>query len=337
MRFTNATPLSLLSFERRTPADERLLVVVAQGVFAVGADGLTRPVSVQPDVALGDEHRGDPKTTSLRREGALATFKPRSDLHLDAVAHAPGGIAREGWPVRICVGDRTKDLAVRGPSAWTWRGGRWQREREAPCTEVPLTWERAFGGAHVVDGARVAEERNPLGTGFLPPGIPTDGVWAAPQVLRADEPEHRPGERYDPQGVAPLGRDTAWRLDHAGTYDDVWRRTRWPRLPDDFDMRFYNSAHPDLVYDGYLRGDERVELVNLDPGGTLRFALPGLRAWLRVHGDEGGFDARPLHLDTLHLDVASPRADDHRLVLTWRACLPMTEPFAQIDVLGDAV
>jgi hypothetical protein len=190
----------------------------------------------------------------------------------------------------------------------------------------------AFGGAHIIDGERVAEERNPLGTGFLPEGVATDRPIPAPQVLAPDEPEHRPGERYVPQGVSPLGRDTAFRLDHAGTYDEAWRRERFPRLPDDFDYRFYNSAHPDLVIEGFLRGDEHIELVNLTPTGTLRAALPGVRLEAIVHRVDGPVAKVPLRLDTLHLDVASPASAEHRAKLTFRACVPMATGLSRIYV-----
>lgn len=332
MRIANATPCPHLAFERATPADETLMVLVLQGTFAIDDERPLRPLPAQPPVQLADVFRGDPRTTSLRRESALATLKLRSDVHLDAVARAPGGDARADWPVRIQVGDVRKDLRVVGPRWWEHRDGGWQLGAPEPCAEVPLAWERAFGGAYTIDDRRVAEERNPLGTGFLPDGVPTAQPIAAPQVLAPDEPEHRPGERYTPQGCAPLGRDTEWRLAHAGTYDEAWRRERWPRLPDDFDYRFYTSAHPDLVVDGFLRGDERVELVNLTPSGRLVTALPGARYEAIVHRADGPVGRVPLRLDTLHLDVASADPAEHRATLTWRACLDVATGLSRIAV-----
>lgn len=328
MRVESSTPWPHLLFERRTPADEPLMVIVVQAVLGLDDESFARPLRAQLPVHLADLYRGDPTCTSLRREGSLATFKPRSDIHVDAIAHAPGGTPASEWPVRIRVGTIDKSLRILGPRAWEHRDGAWKLGAPEPVTEVPMSWERAFGGAHTIDGKRVAEERNPLGTGFLPDGVDTSAPIAAPQILAPDEPEHVAGERYVPQGIAPVSRDAAWRLDHAGTYDETWRRERAPRLPDDFDARFYNSAHPDLIVPGYLRGDEPIELVNLTPSGRLRTGLPGLRYEVvitrRSERDER-VEVLPLHLDTLHLAVAAPDPKQHLATLTFRACVPMGE------------
>ncbi|MFO0607654.1 MAG: DUF2169 domain-containing protein [Polyangiales bacterium] len=324
MQVTNQTPWASLAFERRTPRDEPLLVAVLQGRFELRDGYVARAFAAQGEVDLTDTFRGDPRTTSLRREGALATYKPATDVHVDAVARAPGNVPSAAWTPRIAVGERVMDLRVTGPRWWRHRDGRWQLTPVEPCAEVELSWENAFGGAHIVDGARVAEERNPLGTGLLPPGLRTDADVRAPQVLHPGDPtELVAGERYAPHGCAPLGRDTAWRLPYAGTYDERWRRERWPRLPDDFDARFYNSAHPSLVCAPWLRGDERIGLRHLTPEGEFRTALPGVGCALDVYDDLGRAEAVPMPLDTIHLDVASPGA--RTLTLTWRACVPMRD------------
>lgn len=332
MRLINSTKWPHLAFERRTPQDKPLLVIVLQGIFRVEDGRVMTALPTQPPVQLMDVFRGDPQTTSLRREGALATFKPSCDVHVDAVARSPGGEASRDWKARICVGTRIKDIQIFGPRLWEHRTGRWKLSAPEPCTEVPLAWEYAFGGAYTIDNKRVAEERNPIGTGFLPEGISTNSAIAAPQVLAPDEPMHQPGQRYIPQGCAPLGRDTAWRLKHAGTYDDAWRQLQAPCLPYDFDPRFYNSAHPDLIIEGYLRGDESIELVHLTPAGRLRAGLPGVCCEAIIHHQEGWIAMARLNLDTLHLDVASPNVEEHRAILTWRLCVPIGNGFARINV-----
>ena len=111
-----------------------------------------------------------------------------------------------------------------------------------------------------------------------------------------------------------------------------WRRERFPLLPDDFDDRFYSSAHPDLVIDGFLRGDERIMLANLTPAGMLRTALPGVRLEAFVHRVDGPVGRVRLRLDTLHLDVASPSPAEHLATLTFRACVPMATGLSRIYV-----
>ena len=67
-----------------------------------------------------------------------------------------------------------------------------------------------------------------------------------------------------------------------GTYDDKWRKERSPDLPEDFRFEYYNGAHPDLQVNGFLKGDEDVELLNLTPGGKVGFQLPGLSVSCKV-------------------------------------------------------
>jgi hypothetical protein len=332
LNIANHTPWAHLAFERRTANDEPQLVIVLRGAFSLAHEQPLEPLRTQPRLELSDVFHGDPKCTSIRREGVLATFKPASDVHLDACAWSPGGVPRQTWDAAVTVGARVKQLRVMGPRVWSHREGAWSLSEPEVCDRVPLVWERAFGGAHMIDGKRVAEDRNPLGTGYLPDGMDTSQPIAAPQIIAPDEPEHRPGTRYVPQGVSPLGRETSWRLSHAGTYDEAWQRDRWPCLPDDFNYSFYNSAHPDLVVDGYLHGDEPIELVNLTPGGLLRTALPGLAYVADVVRAGGGIACVTLALDTVHLDVASPDVAEHRALLTWRTCLPMIDPLAQVTV-----
>ena len=50
------------------------------------------------------------------------------------------------------------------------------------------------------------------------------------------------------------------RVSYAGTYDEQYQKERAPDPPLDFSYAFYNGAHPDLQVEGYLRGDEEVEL-----------------------------------------------------------------------------
>ncbi|NIQ17520.1 MAG: DUF2169 domain-containing protein, partial [Candidatus Aenigmarchaeota archaeon] len=59
--------------------------------------------------------------------------------------------------------------------------------------------------------------------------------------------------------------------------DEKWRKERSPDPPEDFSYDYYNGAHPDLQVEGYLAGDEDVELNNLTADGNVLFKLSGLR------------------------------------------------------------
>jgi hypothetical protein len=128
-------------------------------------------------------------------------------------------------------------------------------------------------------------------------------------------------------GFGPVSRIWSSRLELAGTYDTAWvKKTRAEAaegLPadyaPDFDARFFQCAHPELIASGYLEGDERILLRGLLPDGELRVAqLPrvSILATL-VYGDGDGTVAR-LPLDTVHVDVDAGTVD-----LCWRLTLDL--------------
>jgi hypothetical protein len=328
METANLTPFPVLAFESRSPSDTPFMVIAMRGTFAIAPDKPLRPIPKQEPLELVTRYYGDPQSSSMLADGDLAPFKPRSDIHVTARARAPRGEPKRSWPVRVRVGDTRKDLMVQGPSVWQhFALDGWKATRPVACREVPLTYERAYGGSFVIDGETVVEERNPVGTGFIPKGISRELEIPAAQIVAPDEPRHAAGRRQIPQGVGPLCPGWEGRLERAGTFDDEWQRTRWPCLPDDFDYAFYNSAHPDLVAKGYLRGDEQVDLVNLHAAReALSFQLPSYRltavAWRRT----GTLLPIRLELDTVRFDLSADSPEDHRAYLTWRGLCPLVQP-----------
>jgi hypothetical protein len=80
-----------------------------------------------------------------------------------------------------------------------------------------------------------------------------------------------------------------------------------------------------------LSGDEAVEVVGIHPDGPWRFRLPRFvpRFCYVVGADERECET---HLDTFLVD-----ADEHRVELTWRACVPLprkTELLRTVRITG---
>lgn len=335
MDFTNCTPFPHLVFESHTPAGRSMGVVVLRGTFRIVPGAPLLPVPEQAPVALRDVYRGERGSSSLLAAADTAPSKPRADIHVNAIARAPGGKPAAAWPVRIRVGTREKALLVRGPHAWRHRRllG-WTRTEPRPCREVVLSYENAFGGSFAIDGQRVADGANPVGTGWIPRCAPKDEPIRAPQVVALDEPEHVPGERYRPEGCGPMPGHWAARAARARTSKGP-AHASGRGLPGDLDESFHNSAHPDLVYDGYLAGGEEIELVGLTAHApVVRTSVPRCRVYAWVTYENGIERAVGLALDTLQLDVAADNAEHHRASLTWRARYPWPERVARLQVRG---
>ena len=72
------------------------------------------------------------------------------------------------------------------------------------------------------------------------------------------------------------------RVNYAGTYDEAWQKNRAPYLPEDFDKRFFNMAHPDLIYPGFLQGGELVHISGMHPKGDLQFTVPQVKLSTKI-------------------------------------------------------
>jgi len=315
----NYTPFPPLLFDGRDVQGRDFGVLVLRGTFDIVPGAALRPNPKQEPIVLSDVWHGEPNASSVRMESDLAPFKPRADIFVNAVAHAPGGRALPSWPVRVRVGAVEKALRVTGPRAWVRQGHAWTLEEPEPAVEVPLRYELAFGGIYKSNwGDEHICLENPVGKGHVVGDVPGHvDRWPAPQIESFEDPVVEFGKVYRPEGFGVIARSWQPRLKRAGTFDDEWQRTRWPELPMDFEFSFYNAAHPDLIVPGFLKGDEEVELEGLASDGPLRFYLPGYQLGVLLRFKDGSMGVGPVFLDTLVVAVPEMRAH-----MTWRSVMP---------------
>lgn len=133
-------------------------------------------------------------------------------------------------------------------------------------------------------------------------------------MLAAERPD---GFGYIPPHWKP-------RSDLCGSFDDTWRLERMPYMPADFNPRFYNAAHPDLITRDYLKGGEAVFIENATPDGPLAFRLPRLS--LTVAFNIGGQRTTAVpNLDTLILEP-----DERRFMMIYRAANPCDKKMMEV-------
>jgi hypothetical protein len=131
-----------------------------------------------------------------------------------------------------------------------------------------------------------------------------------------------------PRGFGVIAKPWQPRLARAGTLDNHWLAERWPYMPLDFEMAYWNGAHPDMQCP-HLFGGERIELWNLLPPSTpgvaldqgtrvvCRFSLPSVRVGVRLGNDRGQEAWVAARIDTLIIDM-----EEMRLSVVWRAVVP---------------
>ncbi len=181
-----------------------------------------------------------------------------------------------------------------------------------PFERMPIIWERAFGGteADTATGALAVEARNPIGRGFATAAsLLVDKPL--PNVEDILHPIRGWKDRPPPAGLGAIAPDWSPRRERGGTYDEVWKRTRVPLWPQDYDPRFHQSAPAGLVSEPPLKGGETVSTTGLVPEGKLVFRLP--REYLVVETQLGNRWVRqPVQLERV---IVEP--DERRVVMVW--------------------
>lgn len=348
-RLRNFTVFPNLRYYNTDNRGREFGIVVVKATYEIKADGSLAIAEEQAPVVFTDLCHGAVNVSALWHPSDMVPRKPRGDLIVNAVAHAPGGRPARDWLCGVRVEGRTKRLErmlrVTGPRSWEprwlrqlteeqaadWRSHRklfkgWVLSQPEPVTRVPVRYELAYGGLlpkgeddagrPVVD----ANHFNPIGRGWIDPEW-TDHTRPvpAPQIEAVDRPVGDPYEVLLPQGLGPI--PPAWlpRRTLGGTYDQHWKDHVWPNWPADYDFAYHNSANPGLLWPGFFDGVERITLLNLVEGAEeVRLRLPGSTIRADLLRPDGARDRRTMDLDTVFLDIGAPDPDDHRVFLCWR-------------------
>ena len=312
LQLKNNTPFAanLSLYPDKDGVDTLYLSLTA--IFNIGSKWTLADEQVPPRDE--DEYWGDdPQTSSIKYPSDLHHGKPATDIVMLGHAHAPGGRKVPQLDVALQVGQQRKTVRVFGDRQW--QNG--SISQPQPFDAMPLIYERAYGGIHQVDDQIIgAELRNPVGCGYLGKQDPRilDGT-AVPNLEDPGQLLQQAGDVVPSAGFGAISPHWHPRTSYVGTYDEHWETGRAPYLPEDFDLRFNNVAHPDLIYPGYLQGGEPVQISGMHPAGNLQFALPfiGLSARVLV-GKQ--VEQPPFKLETLLIEP-----DDLKVSFSWKAAM----------------
>jgi hypothetical protein len=324
----NRTPFAATHCQLPDGDGGEVVLTVVKASFAIDDHGQPSLAEDQVEVRLVDEPRGDPKRGIPLWDSDLALVKPRVDVLVEAVAYAPHGRAVEQFFVELHVlqpgGESlSKSLLVSGDRAWDGE----QPTKAMPFVTIPLGWERAYGGTR---SRERVDERNPVGIGY-------HGARSIDPKLQSELPNIEdpgatlvhPDGASTPAGFATVARAWLPRRALAGTFDEGWKRRRWPLAPRDFDPSFNQSAPPDQQLERYV-GGATVRLVNSTPDGEWSFRLPILDVPVHLI-----YEDRHAHAE-LRFDTIEIEPELRRVIVTGRVAIavePRRAPLEQI-VLG---
>jgi hypothetical protein len=308
-------------------AGNKIWLVVVKATFAIQPDGSCRLAAGNEPVRQMAEAYGEFGQSSLRYEADLAGVKPATDILVHGDAIAPKGKRVAALDVSLRVGPIKKHLRVTGDRSWEKGVLGIRMSAPQPFERMPLVYERAYGGwdrSHSDVEQHRLEGRNPVGTGFAVReencvGMPLPNIEDPDQLIGAWK------DRPSPAGFNAI--DCAWspRRELAGTYDEHWRRTRFPRWAADFDSRYHNCAPRDQQSENYLVGGERVDVLNMSENGSLSFQIPKVRFCFRTRFGHERVD----HEGQLCTVIVEPNVS--RVILAWQTSIICNRRDDQLD------
>lgn len=327
MEFINTTRMAAgynVALER---SGRELLVVVIKGTFTLPR--ASEPVALHPQqqpLLMADVYSGEPGLSAPLYEMDFTPRKAACDVLLAGHARAPGGQAVTRLRVGLRIGPIDKCFDVVGDRVWRSGFATVTASEPAAFTEMPVSYDRAFGGtvASRDGGALASYAANPVGRGWHPDADSAVDGMPLPNTQEAGSEIAYPTNACTPMSLGPIGRAWPQRLRHAGTYDQRWIDETFPFLPEDFDERFHQAAPADQQMP-FPSGPLGVLLQGFTTDGPRAFTLPPFTAPVKVQPRQGA--AEP-HLGVLDTIVFEP--DHERVMLTWRVSRPLRRSIFEI-------
>jgi len=325
----NRTPYAVNKIWRQDKDGNKLWVVVVKATFDISPNGITSLAEMQIPVAVTGLNRGAAGKTSLIQESELFGVKAGTDVLVNGSAWAPKGYRSRVLDVGLSVGPVNKRLRVFGDRYWRSHLIRGLVPTQPDWFEsMPIHYERAYGGQDLSAGDAAnhrIEDRNPVGVGCAMQAEHCVDQ-RLPNIEYPNQLIESWRDRPAPAGLNAVESSWSPRRQLAGTYDDAWRRERFPLWAEDFDDRYNNCAPLDQQVAPFLRGGEMVELVNLSPDGKLAFTLPRIHLSFRTRFCRKDQEHRG-HLCTVLLEP-----DQSRVVMSWQTSIVCNHRVDDLDV-----
>lgn len=251
----------------------------------------------------------------VRYESDFVTYKPNTDIIINANTYSPDGIPSKQWMCGVEVLSPDKDmlksisLKVTGSQHWEKLNliG-WTRGEINKVSCVPVRYSHAYGGSMINPDAEdfgedyylAEDENNPVGTGIRHKKMPTE-PFPAHQIEWQDKALK--DEPY-PAGLGFINRAWKYRLQYAGTYDKTWIDEQHPYPPHDFNYQHHQAANPELILDGYIEMGSEIQLNNLLPEtNSCRFKIPELYCFTEFHYAKNQLQRKLMNIDTVLIDI----------------------------------
>jgi len=327
MLTSNNTPYQVETILDKDIDLNPMLVVVIKATYDFNPSGHVQLSTKQVPITYGDEMTEAKPVASVRFESDLAPFKPKGDFVV--VGHAmTQNRSVTMMDVGFRFGSMEKVVKVLGDRVWHSQGmlAGITPSNPEPFEEMELTFDRSFGGIDMNHGEVCTA--NPSGKGIFHKKSKKEEILGQP-LPNVEDPSHLIKtwkDKPNPIGMGYIAKGWSQRIGLMGTYDDEWKENRNPDRPVDFDFNYYNAAPVDQQVDGYFKGDEVIELLNMTPGqDQVQFQLPNIHPRAFVEKIDGsGLESIVLNLDTVCVISKTLQ-----FTLVWRGWTAVEDPLMQ--------
>jgi hypothetical protein len=305
MSLLNASPFAVQAVPYVAPNGREVVIAIVKATFVRARGGALACADEQSPVRLGDvPSYPDASNSSVRYPSDVGLEKRGTDVVIvgDAVSDAPVTLL----DVAVRVRETSVSLRVHGERVYYGSLGGVVIGPAAPFERKPIVYEATYGGTS--EDYSVVELRNPVGRGVAKAAGDLVGR-PAPTIEHPAEPVGAAGDAPEPVGFGAIASHWLPRSRYAGTFDDVWRATRMPLAPHDFDARYWNVAHPSLQFEEHLRAKDPIAILGMTLGDPFVLELPALGVVLHGKTDDGRtLTARP-PIDTVLVDTNAARVE----------------------------
>jgi hypothetical protein len=226
------------------------------------------------------------------------------DLFVFGSAVAPQMRKTTRMEVAVDVGSFSRRAVVTGDRAWfRSAGNRLVPTAPIPFIAMPLSLERAFGGAVTWDGLELKHPDNPKGSGYYSSADEAVGKLL-PNIEEPGMQVREWSDRPTTAGFTFCSQQSHIRLQNAIEMDAEGRLTAIKPL-------FFNSAFPKMIAPAVSPGDP-VCLTGMAADGPQRFAIPPTPARVRLRFDDEVAEY-PLKIEQVGFEV-----EKHRMFVGYR-------------------
>lgn len=291
-------------------------LVAVKGTFTISPEGELSIAEDQADIVINPKFRGEEFQSSLLYETDMV-LKSKVDLILNATCYAPNGEDVTSLVAGVQIGGWSKFLNVFGPRNWVQIMGLITKTNPLPFQQIPIVYERAYGGLDELSIEQAFDPRNPVGRGFTKRRSHLNNL-SVPNIEYMKFPTKKRSKKNRIAGFSAVSSDWQSRSRYAGTYDKYWEENRYPLLPLDFNPLYHQCAPEDQVFDTIHNG-EHVRLTNLCRfSPTFDFAIPSIEIECEtlIQGEK---KTQPAKLQTILIEPDSPR-----LIMVWMNSIKCT-------------